>query len=153
MKKFSAILLICVTAFALSAGEAAAAKVIIHNTYDNIIAVSILYLDTSSNRWTAEGWWTVDSNDSTTLNLTKAKDSKIFYCARYGGRNYIDKSTLGRESVNRWVSEGVFEYDDTAKPMNAENPHVVPFYSARYSSNSKAFVVRIDDRLEVKKSK
>jgi uncharacterized membrane protein len=141
-----AVVLVCQMMFT---GEAsAAAKIIIHNTFNREIYIAFLYLDTSSKRWTTEGWWGVDANASKTLNLNKADASKVLYHARAGNQNYVDKSTLDREKIRRWVSDDLFEYDVTEKPWKAKNPHISLFYSARYSDSSKAFVVRIDEQPE-----
>lgn len=134
-----------VLTFADGAPALAAANVIIHNTFDDKISVALCYFNNTSKKWTVEGWWSVEGNESETVTLKSADAAqKVYYLAERGHLNYVDESTLDRERINRYVSDAMFEYDFTGKPKNAKNPRIAPFYSIRYNAGSKAFVVRLD---------
>ena len=127
---------------------ASAAEFIFQNTLDNRVNIAVTYYDRATGLWTTRGWWSVEGNNTRTVNIGNIDTSKdVYYAGVNGNALYYDKSTLNSDSANRWISDDTFRFDSTRTDKPAgENVRTVRFYKCRFSEGAAAYVIRIDTR-------
>jgi uncharacterized membrane protein len=77
MKKFIVMVLaLAVFLSGFSVLTADAAEVIVQNTLDNRVSISLTYFDRSTGLWTTKGWWNVAGNDDRTIIINNVDESK-----------------------------------------------------------------------------
>jgi uncharacterized membrane protein len=137
-------------ACAAAVSSASAADFIFHNTLDDKVNIAVVYYDRNAGLWTTRGWWTVEGNDSRTVNIDNVDTSKdTYYTGINGNAVYLDKSTLSSDSLESWISDDTFRFNSTGKDRPAgKNVRTVRFYRCRYSKGAGDYVVRIDTKPE-----
>ena len=133
---------------AATVSSASAAEFIFQNMLDNRVNMAVVYYDRASGLWTTRGWWSVEENNSRTVNIDNVDTSKdVYYVGVNGNVLYYDRSTLNSDSANRWISDDAFRFDSatTDRPVG-RNVRTVRFYKCRYSEGAGAYVIRIDTR-------
>ena len=128
---------------------ASATEFIFQNTLDNRVNMAVAYYDIATGRWTTQGWWSVEGNNSRTVRIDNVDTSKdVYYAGVNGNALYFDNSTLNSDSANRWISDNSFRFDGATTDRPAgNNVRIVRFYKCRYSEVAATYVIRIDTRL------
>jgi hypothetical protein len=134
--------------YAAAVSSASATEFIFQNTLDNRVNMAVVYYDRSTGLWTTRGWWTVEGNDSKSVNINNIDSSKdVYYTGINGNSVYLDRLTLTDDTVNRWISDDAFRFDSTGKDRpSGKNVRIAQFYKCRYSEGAGAYVVHIDTR-------
>jgi len=145
MVKYLCMALLVLTAAVATAASTYALPIRVINTLDDTISVSICYYNRATGLWTTEGWWTIEGNTTKNVNVSNVDDrKKIYYYAKTkkGWNDLVDRKTIERQGVQKWVSSDRFKNDTGKKPRSGNNLRLVLFYECRY--NELDPYIRID---------
>ena len=98
-----------------SATAACAANINFSNDLDIRISITLTYYDANTGALTTQGWWHVEP-DSDTVITVNADESREIYYAAFNQIPYIDSTTRGNPTIERWAIPRRFTFTTDQEP-------------------------------------